>query len=126
MAQFDNVNYTFYSDTLGRAVVPTADEFDALKLENIQQMKRLLPYIVELEENGIDSAVCLMIETDYKNSLLKSGNAAGAIASETLGGHSVSYGGGAQNKIIELDAKSTDAQKMQAIKLFCSLNIGVR
>lgn len=126
MAQFDNVNYTFYSETLGRAVIPTQAEFDALKLENLQQLKKLLPYIVEEEENGIDSAACLMIEIDYKNNLLKSGQAAGAIASETLGGHSVNYGSTQLNKKIELDAKSTDAEKMAAIKLFCSLNIGVK
>ena len=41
MAQFDNVNYTFYSETLGRAVIPTQAEFDALKLENLQQLKKL-------------------------------------------------------------------------------------
>lgn len=125
MALFDNVNYQFYSETLGRAIIPNSEEFDALKLENVQTMKRLLPYIEELEENGIDSAVCLMIETDYKNNQLKEGQTAAAIASESLGGHSVSYGSNAVTKQTELDAISTDQAKIKAIKLFCALNIGV-
>lgn len=127
MANYTQVTYTYYSDTLRRAVVPTAEEFDALKLENVQKMKHFedLGVVEELEENGIISAVCMMIEADYKNNLLKSGASAAAIASESLGGHSISYGSTALNKQNELDAKSADAQKIDAIKLFCRLNIGV-
>lgn len=125
MAEFENVNYEFYSVTLGRSIVPTEAEFNALKLENIQVMKRLLPYVLEREDNGIDKAVCLMIEKDYQNQQLKTGAAAGAIASESLGGHSVSYGSSATNRIVEADIKGTDAARIEAIKLFCSLDIGV-
>jgi len=127
MADYTRVTYTYYSDTLGRAVVPTADEFNALKLENVQQMKHFedIGVVEEYEENGIINAVCLMIEADYKVNALKSGATAAAIASESLGGHSVSYGSTALNKQNELDAKSVDAQKIAAIKLFCRLNIGV-
>lgn len=126
MAQFDNVNYTYYSETLGRAVIETEDDFNTLKLENIQYMRRLLPYITEYEPNGIDNAVCLMIETDFKNNQIKSGESSAAISSESLGGHSVSYGSTQLNKLNELDAKSTEQQKMQIIKLFCKVNIGVK
>lgn len=125
MADFTKVTYTYYSDTLGRAVIPTDEEFDALKLPNVQKMKTLLPYVEELEPNGIDSAVCMMIEAEYKNNMLKSGASSEAVSSESLGGHSINYGSNALNKAVELDAKSLDAQKMDAIKLFCRLNIGV-
>lgn len=127
MADYTKVTYTYYSDTLGRAVVPTAEEFNALKLENIQKMKHYeeIGVVEETEENGIISAVCMMIEADYKINSLKSGTSAAAIASESLGGHSISYGSTALNKQNELDAKSADAQKIDAIKLFCRFNIGV-
>lgn len=126
MAQFDNVTYTHYSSVLGRAVIPTEEDFNALKLVNIQTMKGLLPYVIENEENGIDSAVCMMIEANYKYNQLVTGATPEAIASESLGGHSISYGSAALNKAVELDAKSLSAKKIEAIKLFCSLDIGVK
>lgn len=127
MADYTKVTYNYYCDTLGRAVVPSLEEFDALKLPNIQKMKHFedMGIVEETEENGIISAVCMMIEADYKNNMLLSGASGAAIASESLGGHSVSYGSTAQNKQNELDAKSLDAQKIEAIKLFCRLNVGV-
>ena len=69
---FDNVTYTFYTATLGRSAVPSADVFNSYKLENVQYIKPMLPFLIEREENGIDSAVCMMIEVDYKESLLDS------------------------------------------------------
>lgn len=124
MATFENVNYIFYSETLGRAVVPTAEEFDALKLENVQRVKNLMPYIEELEENGIDKAVCMMIEKEYLFNQVSSGEVDGVISSESLGGHSIQYA--ERSKSLELNLKSLDAQKMDCIKLFNRLNIGVR
>lgn len=126
MATFDNVTYTFYSDEMGRAVIPTEQEFDALALINIQTVKKLLPYIEELEENGIDKAVCLMCEVDYQDAQTTNGESAGAITSESLGGHSISYGSVERNKLMELNAKSTEAKKIDRLKLYCSLNIGVK
>lgn len=63
---FDNVNYTFYSSTLGRGILPDEATFNAYKLENIAYMRTLLPFVTERQENGIDSAVCMMIEESYK------------------------------------------------------------
>jgi len=126
MAQFENVNYTFYSDTLGRAVIPDADTFDAFKLENIQLMKIWLPYIEERETNGIDSAVCMMIETDYTDNQVLTNSDGRAIVSESLGGHSVSYGSTEKTKLSELNAKSTTDKKIERAKLFCNFTLGVR
>lgn len=127
MADYENVTYTYYTETLGRAVVPNEQEFNALKLPNIQTMKHYeeIGVVEELESNGIRSAVCMMIEAEYSNNQLKQGKSSSSIASESLGGHSVSYGSSALNKQVELDAQSLDAQKIGAIKLFCRLNIGV-
>jgi len=126
MANFENVTYTFYSDTLGRAFIPTADEFNALKLTNIQLMKSWLPYVTEREENGIDSAVCMMIEAEYLDNQIINGASSQAVASETLGGHSVSYGSTGKNKLEELNAKCTNSKKIEMAKLFVVFNIGVR
>ncbi len=127
MADYTQVTYTYYTQTLGRAVVPDENSFNALKLPNVQTMKHYedLGVIEETENNGIISAVCMMIEADYTNNQLKEGASPSSIASESLGGHSVSYGSSALNKQIELDAQSLDTQKIRAIKLFCQLNIGV-
>lgn len=127
MADYTQVTYTYYTETLGRAVVPNEQEFNALKLPNVQTMKHYeeIGVVEELESNGIISAVCMMIEAEYSNNQLKQGKSSSSIASESLGGHSVSYGSSALNKQVELDAQSLDAQKIGAIKLFCRLNIGV-
>jgi len=126
MAQFENVTYTYYSDTLGRAVVPTEADFNALKLENIQLMKNWMPYITEKETNGIDSAVCLMIEIDYIDNQLLSGNSDNAIASENIAGHSISYGSNERNKLVELNGMSTLNKKLCKARLFCSFDLGVK
>lgn len=126
MAQFDNVNYTYYSSTLGRAVIPTEADFNRFKLENVQLMKTWLDYVEEREENGIDNAVCLMIEVDYEDNQLLTGNDERAINSESVDGHSVSYNSTARNKLEELNAECTLRRKMEKANLFVSFNTGVR
>lgn len=126
MATFDNVTYTYYSDTLGRAVVPNETEFNALKLLNIQLFKKWLPYCTELEENGIDNAVCMMIETEYQDNQIVKGLDDSAVSSESVGGHSYSYGSTAKNKLEELNAVSTEKKKYEVAKLFCSFDFGVK
>lgn len=122
---FENVNYTYYSSTLGRSVVPSEEAFNELKLTNIQEMKRLLPYLEEREENGIDNSVCLMIEAEYKlNNELSSQPL--NLASESVAGHSVSFDTAGKNKAIELNAQSLASQKIKIIKMFCFVDVGVR
>lgn len=130
MALFENVTYDFYSDVLGRAIIPDAETFEKLKLLNVQKMKCLLPYLEEREENGIDSAVCMMMEIDYRNETASSGaggsSASGSvISSESVNGHSVSFDNAARIKELELDAKGTEERKLDVIKLFCYLNVGM-
>lgn len=116
---FENVTYEYYSNVLGRSVIPSAEDFDALKLTNIQEFKKLLPYIEEREENGITNAVCLCMEKEYQ---AQTDGAAAAVSSESLSGHSVSYDMNIKAKIV----KPLDVQKMEVVKLFCFVNVGVK
>jgi len=124
---FENVNYTFYSDTLGRADVPTEADFNKYKLENVLFVKRLLGdgLIVEREENGIDSAVCMMIEIDYKAAQIATGDALPA-SSESIGSFSHGKNTKAYDAQVELNAKSVEQQKYRALSLFCDITAGKR
>ena len=124
---FENVNYTFYSDTLGRQEVPTQTDFNKYKLENVLFVKRLLGdgLIVEREENGIDSAVCMMIEIDYKAAQIATGDALPA-SSESVGNFSHGKNMKAYDTQVELNAKSVEQQKYRALSLFCDVTAGKR
>ena len=122
---FENVNYTYYSDTLGRSDVPTEAEFNKYALENKLFVKRLLGdgLIVEHEENGIDSAVCMMIEIDYKAAQIATGDALPA-SSESIGSFSHSKNMKAYDTQVELNAKSVEQQKYRVLSLFCDITAG--
>lgn len=126
MAMFDNVTYTYYSSTMGRSIVPNETEFNKLKLENIQIMKGWLPYLEELEDGGIDKAVCLMIEVEYADNQILNGESAGSVSSETIGGHSISFGSTQKTKLEELNTVSTMQKKYDKAKLFCHFLVGVK
>lgn len=123
---FENVNYNFYSDTLGRAEVPNEAEFNKYALENKLYAKKLYEdgLIEEKEENGIDSAVCLMIEEDYKASQIESGNSA-LDASESINGYSHSIDTKAYDTYIEKNAKSVANSKYKWLRLYCNIKNGV-
>ena len=88
MARFDNVTYEHYNEVLGRAIVPDAATFEQYKLENVLFIKSLLNdgLIMEREAGGIDDACCMKIEESYNAAQIESGNAGGAITSESIGG----------------------------------------
>lgn len=122
---FENVNYTFYSDTLGRSDVPTEAEFNKYALENKLFVKRLFGdgLIVEREERGIDSAVCMMIEIDYKAAQIATGDTLPA-SSESIGSFSHSENTKAYDMQVELNAKSIEQQKYRMLSLFCDITAG--
>ena len=127
---FENVNYTFYSDTLGRSVVPTEADFNNYADDNKMFMKQLVNdgIVKEREENGIDIAVCRMIEIDYLTEQEASGAAAedsGSVASESINGYSYSYDKTAQQEAVKLNAKSAAEKKINIIKLYNDYNAGV-
>lgn len=121
---FDKVTYTQYSSVLGRSVVPNEQTFNSYKLTNIQEMKKVLPFVTENEADGIDNAVCMMIESEYKVAKGIS-DVAKTIASENVSGHSVSFDNSAISKANEKNVRSLAEMKMDNIKLFCTISVGV-
>mgnify|MGYP003314035292 CR=1 FL=1 len=128
MAQFDNVNYEHYSEVLGRAIVPDAATFDALKLEEILYIKSLLNdgLIKEREAGGIDDACCLMIEEAYTAAQIEAGKTGGAITSESIGGYSYSKSSKAADIQTEKNAKSAAEKKYKWLSLYCDILSGRR
>ena len=128
---FENVNYTFYSETLGRSAVPTEADFNNYADDNKMFVKQLVNdgIVTEREENRLDIAVCRMIEIDYLTAQEASGAAAengGSVASESINGYSYSYDKTAQQEAVKLNAKSAAAKKIDIIKLYNDYDAGVR
>ena len=126
---FENVNYTYYSETLGRSAVPTESDFNNYADDNKMFMKQLVNegIVTEREENGLDIAVCRMIEIDYLTEQEASGasESGGALASESINGYSYSYDRTAQHESAKLNAKSTATKKVEIIKLYNNWHAGV-
>lgn len=127
---FENVNYTYYSETLGRSAVPTEADFNRYADDNRLFMKGLINdgIVTEREENGIDNAVCRMIEIDYLTEQEASGAAAesgGSVASESINGYSYSYDKTAQQEAVKRNAKSAAEKKIDTIKLYNDYRAGV-
>lgn len=128
---FENANYTFYSETLGRSAVPTEAEFNLYADDNKMFLKQLVNdgIVTEREENGLDIAVCRMIEIDYLTAQEASGAAAengGSVASESINGYSYSYDKTAQQEAVKRNAKSAAAKKIDIIRLYNDYTPGVR
>lgn len=126
MALLDNATYEFYSDTLGRSEVPDEATFNRLALEERLYVKSLFDdgLITEREENGIASAVCLMVEEDYKNSLALSGENAPKV-SESIGGYSFTRSTKAHDLAAERNTPSLAERKHRWLSLFCDIHAGV-
>ncbi len=127
---FENVNYTYYSETLGRSAVPSEADFNNYADDNKMFVKQLVNdgIVTEREENGLDIAVCRMIEIDYLTAQEASGAAAengGSVASESINGYSYSYDKTAQQEAVKLNAKSAAEKKIDIIKLYNDYHAGV-
>lgn len=127
---FENVNYTYYSETLGRSAVPSEADFNNYADDNKMFVKQLVNdgIVTEREENGLDIAVCRMIEIDYLTAQEASGAAAengGSVASESINGYSYSYDKTAQQEAVKLNAKSAATKKIDIIKLYNNYHAGV-
>ena len=123
---FENVNYDFYKTNLGRSAIPDEASFNEYIIENKLFVKRLIDddILIEREKNGIDNAVCMMIEVDYIESWEATENN-GAVTSETINGYSCSYDRTATQEVAKLNAKSTEAKKYKLLKLYCDVLQGV-
>lgn len=125
---FENVTYTYYSETLGRSAVPTEADFNRYADENRLFMKGLITdgIVSEREENGVDIAVCRMIEIDYLTEQEASGaSESGGVSSESINGYSYSNDRTAQQESAKLNAKSAAEKKINIIKLYNDYNAGV-
>ena len=121
---YENVTYTFYT-SLGRSAIPTQAEFDKYALENKLYVDTLLPFITERNENGIDSAVCLMCEVDYLEAqAIITANL--SKKSESLDGYSYSLDTGEKERIQDANFKTTAEKKLYWLGLFCEIYGGVK
>jgi hypothetical protein len=126
---FENVNYNFYKNTLGRSVIPDEATFNFYADDNKMFVKQLVNdgIVTEREENGLDIAVCRMIEIDYLTAQEASGatESGGSVASESINGYSYSYDRTAQQESAKLNAKSAATKKVDIIKLYNNWHAGV-
>jgi len=123
---FENANYNFYKTALGRSIIPDEDSFNEYAPENKLFVKQLINdgLVVEREENGIDSAICMMIEADYITAQEANGSN-GVVVSEAINGYSYSYDRTIAQETAKLNAKSTEAKKYKWLKLYCNVIQGV-
>lgn len=126
---YENVDYSFYTESLKRNAIPSQEEFDRLILLNIAYFESLSSVygITERAENGIDSAICMMCEVDYLTDKAMTGEEnSGRISSASVGGVSESYDKTYANAVIAANVKPVEVQKMAYIRLFCHLYCGVK
>ncbi len=126
---FENVNYNFYKTVLERSAIPDEATFNEYRIENKLFVKRLLDdgMLIEREKDGVDSAVCMMIEVDYITACEANGSVenGGAVSSETINGYSYSYDRTVAQESAKLNAKSTEEKKYKWLKLYCEIMQGV-
>ena len=112
---FENVTYDFYKDTLGCSAIPDEETFDSYKLENETFVKSIIDYVEEREADGLDSAVCMMIEESYKAD--KAGTDGRVETSRSIDGFSQSFD--------ISKAQTADEKKMKWLRMFCYVSSGV-
>ena len=121
---YENVTYTFYT-SLGRSAIPTQVEFDKYALENKLYVDTMLPFITERNENGIDSAVCLMCEVDYLEAqAINTANL--SKKSESLDGYSYTLDTGEKERIQDANFKTTAEKKLYWLGLYCEIYGGIK
>ena len=113
---FEHVTYNFYSDTMGRAVIPDENTFNRHKTEAIVFVKTKLPFISPAEDNGIDKAACMIAEELYKAD--KSKTADGRIeTSRSIEGFSQSFDVSKVQTLYE--------RQMFWLRTFCTVSTGL-
>lgn len=123
---FDNATYEFYTGTLGRSAVPSAEEFAVRVGDNVLFLKRLVSdgIVSEREADGLSAAACRMAEIDYLAEKDAEGGGP-SVASESINGYSVSYDNTARQEAARLNARSVVARKLDVIKLYNDYDAGV-
>jgi len=112
---FEKVTYMQYSDVLGRSAVPDEKTFNALALEQKAYVRTLLPFLAGRGEDGIDNAVCMMTEEQYRND--KAGEDGRKVTSESVSGFSQSFDVTGVRTLFD--------KKMYWLNLYCFVNTAV-
>lgn len=107
---FENVNYTYYSSTMGRAVITSEPDFNRLRDNALAYMTQLVPFLEERVPGGLDMATCMVVEECYKAELAGV-SAGGKVSSESIDSYSRTFDVSAM--------KSVDAQKEFWILYYC-------
>lgn len=121
--EFENVTYTHYTESLGRAVIPDEDAFNTYATEAKLYVDCLYRdgFIAQIEDGGFDNATCMIAEELYKASLVQ--NAGGeALASESVGEYSYTVASATQAQRQDALQKA----KLKWLRLYCYLALGVR
>jgi len=124
---FENVNYTYYSNTLGRAEVPDEATFNNYAFATKAFIQSLYDdgLILERAANGYDNAACMLIEEAYKADQAEAGS--GNIdTSESIGSYSHSMSAKAAEIAVEINAKSADQKRYNWLKIYCHILGGVK
>lgn len=120
----ENINFLYYSEEMGRDIIPDEATFNRYKLENELQLRNFLSLgiIKEKEKGNFDKAVCMMIEVQYVDELKANGE--GAKNSENIEGYS--YSVSEETKLIQQkNFKTTLDKKLAWIEMFCDIKMGV-
>lgn len=113
---FEHVTYSFYSDAMGRAIIPDEAAFNRHKTEACAFVRSKLPFIAAYEEKGLDKAACMVAEALYEAARDKTAD--GRIeTSRSIEGFSQSF-----------DVSKTQTlydKKMERLRLFCTVSTGL-
>ena len=116
--------WEYYSETLGRSVIPDEATFTRFALAPSLWLDGLYTdgLVVQKEDDGYICAVCMMAEEDYKASLAE-GDGGQVLAGESLGDYS--WSGGSSSDGLSQEERVA-RQRMKWLRLYCYVVPGVR
>ena len=119
-----DATYEYYTETLGRSVIPDEATFTRFVLAPSLYVDSLYVdgLVAQKDEGGFVSAVCMMAEEAYKASLAES-TGGQKLTGESLGDYSYTV---AQDGL-STDGTSTGGKRgLDWLRLYCWLFVGVR
>lgn len=120
---FSEATWEYYSETLGRSVIPDEATFTRYVLypELLIDDLYVDSLIAQKEDGGFVNAACMMAEEEYVASLAESSGGA-TLASESLGDYSYSVNTPGEEGFVD----STSKRKCyQWLRMYCWLFTGV-
>lgn len=110
---------------MGRGIVPNEKTFNQYKEKNAAYVSDLAVngLIAERAAGGFEKTIAMMIEEDFLN---YEDEQRLSLASESIGGYSVSYDNTEKAKRLELNAKSLEQKKNGWLRVYCHVTNGRR